>query len=128
VNHLQRIYRCKSEQNARKCAAKIALELQTYRSAMAFGLNLCEAVPTRINVNDEIENTKFGKSFRSNYADHLVRAWIRNNRKTIIDSAYRVAVRKLKRELHIATSAAKNILLQRCKNDFYEYQDESAYR
>jgi hypothetical protein len=83
---------------------------------------LRDQVPERININDEIETTKFGKVFRDNYARYLLHCWIRNNRKTIIDSAYSVAIRVLKRDLHIATSAAKNILLQRTQNEFYEYQ------
>lgn len=127
MNHLQRIYMCQSEHGAKKCAERISKELQTYRSAMAYGLMLFETVPARVNVNHEIEDTKFGQSFRKQYAQYLTQAWIRNNRKTIIDSAYRVAIRKLKKELQISTSAAKNILLQRCKNDFYEYQDETQY-
>ncbi len=123
MNHLQRIYSCRSEHAAKKSAAAIAAALQTYRSASVYGLHLRDQVPERVNINDEIETSKFGTAFRNNYARYLVSAWIRNNRKTIIDSAYSVALRKLKTELHIASSAAKNILLQRAQNEFYEYQD-----
>ncbi len=127
-NHCQRIYMCKSERAAKKTAADISANLQTYRSASVYGINLREQVPARVNINDEIETTKFGQVFRDNYARHLVRAWVRNNRKTIIDAAYCVAIRKLKTELHVSTSAAKNILLQRSQNEYYEYQEKHDVR
>jgi hypothetical protein len=124
MNHLNRIYSCQSESGARKCADKIAAELTRYNQTVYGPMMLRETLPARITVTDDIENTGVGRCFRSRYADHLVRAWIRNNRKTIIESAYSIALRKVKSELHISTHAAKNILLERSKSEFFEYQGE----
>ena len=128
MNHLQRIYSCTSEDGAKKCAARIARELQTYRSATAMSVGtqmtnmeaIRENIPERINPNDEIEDTSIGKGYRSRYRRKLANAWCHNNQKAILESAYSIAVRKVATELHLSSRAAKELLLARAKAAFFE--------
>ena len=124
MNHLQRIYRCTSEHNADKLAKTIADDIERYSQALYSRIDLQELLPKRINYNGTIEDSAVGRTFRRNYARWLSRAWVRRNQKTIIESAYSIALRKITKELHLSTRAAKHILLQRSKSEFFEYERE----
>ncbi|TFH48541.1 MAG: hypothetical protein E4H01_06135 [Lysobacterales bacterium] len=122
-SHIRRVQSCKDEASARKCAERISQDITRYGQVEAPLLMAREWFPARLVLGDDIEDSGPGRGYRSTYRDYLTRAWVRKHRKEIIDSAYSIALRKIKGELHISKSAAKSILLERSRSEFFEYQE-----
>lgn len=123
MNHLSQIRLSQTSAAARKNAQKIADSLTHFREATAWPSHIRrESVPDWIDwYADPLDGYKYEKAWRGFYAGYLHKHWIDHNKRSVVQSAARIALKKVRKECGVSDQHARSLLVEQFVPGIIEY-------